>query len=185
MAAMFGSVGHDIIETALIDLKYLAKVSKGTCLSCGLSQPDQCHEHGAVDLETKSRGHMDGILVIGGKTRGFEFKTAMPRALDKIMSNDLETFRKKWPYYYAQAQEYMRMTGLAVYKVVFLAMGTPWDMREFTIHADPFFQEQTRQKYLMARAAVADGILPPPCCGIGSAQAKSCPAMGCPVKRFA
>lgn len=181
MSAMIGSVVHDIVETALIDLKYLIK-PKGVCQACGFDQPRNCREHGAADRKTKSRGHMDGVLGIGGILRGFEFKTAMPRAIQEIQNNDVEAFRKKWPYYYAQVQEYMRMTGMTSFKVIFWAMGNPWDMREFTIEADIFFQRETEVKYLAARQAVEEGVMPLACCNPGSALSKSCPARSCPVK---
>lgn len=177
MSALIGSVVHDVVETALADLGYLI-VPKGTCLACGLRQPSQCHEHGAIDPKTGTRGHMDGML----KGEGFEFKTANPFALANIQNNDIAEFRRKWPYYYAQVQEYMRMTGLLSYKVVFWAMGNPWEMREFTVTADPVFQAETERKYLSVRRAVELGQMPEPCCNPGSAKSKSCPAWGCPVK---
>lgn len=183
MSAMIGSVVHDIVETALIDLGYLIKPS-GVCPACGFDQPRNCREHGACDRKTKSRGHMDGVgvLSIDGEMWGFEFKTAMPRAITDLQNNDIEAFRKKWPYYYAQVQEYMRMTGMASFKVLVWAMGNPWDMREFTIPADIFFQRETETKYLAARQAVEDGVIPMACCNPGSALSKSCPARSCPVK---
>lgn len=177
MSALIGSVVHDVVETALLDLGYLIK-PKGTCPACGLPQPSKCKEHGAVDPDTRTRGHMDGLMA----DRGFEFKTAMPRVITNIRNNDIDAFRKKWPYYYAQVQEYMRLTGLMFYTVVFWAMGNPWDMREFTIPADPAFQSETREKYLRVRAAVKHGELPIPCCAPRSAASKSCPARTCPIK---
>lgn len=181
MSALIGSMVHDVVETALQDLGYLI-IPKGVCQACGLKQPSKCKEHGAADLGTKSRGHMDGILGVGGVMRGFEFKTAMPLTLVKIRNNDIEAFRAKWPYYYAQVQEYMRMTGLTSYKVIFWAMGNPWEMREFTIEADVTFQLQTERKYLEARKAADDGDLPIPCCAPRSVMSKNCPARACPIK---
>lgn len=176
MSALIGSVVHDVVETALFDLKYLIK-PKGVCAACGLPQPSKCKEHGAIDLETGSRGHMDGRM----QDAGFEFKTAMPRVIANVRNNDVETFKAKWPYYWAQVQEYMRMTGLLRYKVLFWAMGNPWDMREFTIEADPFFQEQTRSKYLAARRAAELNEPPAICCNPGSALSRACPATSCPM----
>lgn len=177
MSALVGSMVHDVVETALMDLGYLIK-PKGVCVSCGLKQPSQCKEHGAIDEATGTRGHMDGRL----KDEGFEFKTAMPRILNNIANNDIEAFRIKWPYYYAQVQEYMRMTGLLSYKVVVWAMGNPWDMREFTIKADPFFQAEVQAKYLNVRRAVELGEVPMVCCNPGSPTSRTCPARRCPVK---
>lgn len=177
MSALVGSMVHDVVETALFDLGYLIK-PKGTCLACGLPQPSKCKEHGAVDHRTQSRGHMDGRTPL----EGFEFKTSIPWALKDIRNNDVAAFKEKWPYYYAQVQEYMRMTGLLSYKVIFWAMGNPWEMREFTITADPVFQAETERKYLAAREAVRLGEVPMVCCSPGSPQSRSCPARRCPVK---
>lgn len=179
MSAMVGSVIHDIVETALTDLGYLIE-PKGECLACGRKQPQDCHEHGAVDIRTRSRGHMDGLL----RTGGFEFKTCHPLALKDITSNDLEAFRAKWPYYYSQVQEYMRMTGLPQYTVLFWAMGNPWTMKEFTVPADHMLHIETERKYLAVRRAVAEGQMPEPCCAPRSVESRSCPAMGCPIKRL-
>lgn len=183
MSALVGSMVHDVVETALQDLGYLI-VPKGTCQACGQAQPSECKEHGASDRELKSRGHLDGILGLGERMRGFEFKTAMPFVLTKIRSNDLEAFREKWPYYYAQVQEYMRMTGLREFKVVFWAMGNPWDMREFTVPFDPMYSLVIETKYRNVREAVALNEMPAPCdgCGFGTAMASSCPALDCPIK---
>lgn len=185
MSALIGSVVHEIVEAGLTKLGFLI-VPEGTCVACGKEQPRKCREHGAIDEETGSRGHMDGKLGVGGKVRGFELKTAWPLALRNIDNNDVVAFRAKWPYYYAQVQEYMRMTGLTEYKVIFWTMGNPWEMREFTIQADLPFQAGVRKRYLEARQAVADGAPPmEPCCWIGSPLLNQCPAMGCSMKRMA
>lgn len=182
MSALIGSVVHEIVETALIDLGYLIKPKGGFCPACGKLQPTNCREHGAADEETGSRGHMDGMIDMGDIPRGFELKTCHPRAIHAITNNDLAAFRAKWPYYYAQVQEYMRMTGLASYKVLFWGMGNPWAMREFTIDADPGFHFAVKSRYLAARQAVERKELPMACCNPGSAKSKICPARTCPVK---
>lgn len=183
VSALMGSVMHEIVETALQDLGFLM-VPKGICPACGLEQPSKCKEFGASDEETKARGHQDGRLKIEGVVKGFEFKSCAPRVLNGVRSNDIEQFKKKWPYYYAQVQEYMRMTGLRVYVVLFWSMGNPWEMREFNIPFDPIYAGEVRARYLEARRAAEAGVPPMHCCSPGSAQAKSCPAMGCPVKRM-
>ncbi len=180
MSALIGSVVHDIVETALDDLGWLVRPRRGACPVCGLPQPGTCREHAVVDLKTGSRGHMDGLL----ETEGFEFKTAMPFALTDIRNNDVERFKARWPYYYAQVQEYMRMSGLVSFKVLFWAMGNPWDMREFTIPADVAHQLKIERKYLSVREAVKHRQMPVPCCVPDSKQSRSCPASGCPVKRM-
>ncbi len=184
MSAKMGSITHDIVETAMKVLGLLV-TPQGTCAACGRSQPDECGEHGVVDLVTGSRGHMDGVIEMDGYRRGFELKSAAPRAIESIKDNDLAAFRKKWPYYYSQIQEYMRMSGLVEFKVLFFGMGFPWDMREFTILADPEFQAEVAQKYLAVREMVKTRTLPIAfCCGPKSAMAKECPALICEMKRY-
>lgn len=183
MSATIGSVVHDIVETALKDLGYLIE-PKGVCVACGRPQPQECREHGAIDLKTGSRGHMDGVVLLRGVLKGFEFKTSHPRAIQNIESNDVAAFRKKWPYYYSQVQEYLRMTGMSQYKVLFWSMGNPWDMREFTIFPDLEFHLLTERKYLAVREMVAAGEMPQPCCVERSKESKECPALRCPRKSY-
>lgn len=181
MSTLMGSVMHEIVETALTDCGYLIK-PKGQCVACGKLQPKECREHGALDNVLGTRGHMDGRLRYDGKERGFEFKTAIAFSLKDVRNNDVEAFRAKWPKYYAQVQEYMRMTSLTGYVVVFMAMGNPWTLREFHIDYDPFYAAETAVKYHRVRQAVKDGRMPDPCCSAGSVQSKNCPATSCPIK---
>jgi hypothetical protein len=180
MSVLMGSALHDFIEMGLIDLGMLLKPS-GTCVACGRPQPSQCKEFGAIDRRTRSRGHTDGLLKDG---RGFELKSAAPQAIGTIADNDLEAFRKKWPYYYGQQQEYQRMMGLEESIVLFFGMGNPWEMREFVIPRDIAFQVETERKYLEAREAAEKGIVPPACCGPRSKMSRECPATGCEMKRL-
>jgi hypothetical protein len=183
MSTLMGSVTHEIVETALTDCGYLVK-PKGTCVACGKQQPKQCREHGAIDLELGSRGHMDGLLRYDDQDHGFEFKTAIPFSLKDVRNNDIELFRTKWPKYYAQVQEYMRMTSLTKYVVIFMAMGNPWTLKEFHIDYDPFHAGQVAAKYFRVREFIKRGIMPDPCCSPGSSQSKICPATSCPVKKL-
>lgn len=183
MAALIGSMVHDVIETALQDLGFLM-IPKGTCPSCGLEQPKKCKEFGVVDPEAGTRGHLDGQLIINDVVSGFEFKTCHPFVLAKIPENDVEAFKTKWPYYYAQVQEYMRMRGLRLFTVLFWAMGNPWEMKEFQIPFDPAYAGGIRAKYMEAREAAKVGSPPPPCCSPGSPTARSCPAIACPIRRM-
>jgi hypothetical protein len=183
MSTLMGSVTHEIVETALADCGYLIK-PKGICVACGQSQPRQCREHGALDPVLRSRGHMDGLLDYDSVQRGFEFKTAMPMSLREVRNNDLEQFKVKWPKYYAQVQEYMRMTGLMHYVVIFMGMGNPWILREFHIPYDPFHAAGIAAKYQRVRDAVERKQMPEACCKAGSALSKSCSAQSCPVKKL-
>lgn len=131
-----------------------------------------CTEPGVVDLETGSRGHMDGILDLSSMstpgpafdTPVFEFKTGNDMALAKLPDLDLEAYRKKYPAYYAQNQEYMRMSGRRVVIVLFMVMGFPWPMTEIHVPYDAGFANEVRDKYLRVRQMVADQT-PPRCCG--------------------
>jgi hypothetical protein len=129
------------------------------------------------DAEAGSRGSMDGLLEFQGKAPlGLEFKTSTPLKLRKLDDFDLETYRQKWPDYYAQNQEYLRMTGLIGMVVLFMSLSYPFEMREIYVPFDPFFANETRQKYLRVRQAVADQREPDPCCSIRSTMARACPA---------
>jgi len=183
MSTLMGSVMHEIVETALTDCGYLIK-PKGICVACGKTQPKECREHGAIDHELRSRGHMDGRLRYDGREWGFEFKTAIPFSLKDVRNNDVEQFKAKWPKYYAQVQEYMRMTKLNGYVVIFMAMGNPWTLKEFHIDYDPFHVSQVAAKYSRVREFVKRGVMPDACCSAGSAQSKICPATSCPVKKL-
>lgn len=181
MSTLMGSLMHEVVETALMDLKYLVPL-KGICVACGLPQPSHCREHGVVDTVTRSRGHVDGILYYNGMRRHFEFKTAGPMVLKDMRNNDIVAFKKKWPGYWAQAQEYLRMSGLWQSVILVFQMGHPWVMREFHIEKDVQHCLNVERKYLAVRQAIADRIVPLSCCTIGSPTAKKCPAMSCPVK---
>lgn len=183
MSVLMGSAVHDFLQMGLKHLGVLMQPS-GTCVSCGRLQPSECNEFGALDAEAGSRGHMDGILkLVRLGMGGFELKTCHPAAIAKIQDGDVAAFRKKWPYYYAQIQEYMRMTGLPFFIVLFFGMGNPWEMKEFKIEADFAFQQQIKNKYMAARRAVELGKPPMACCQIGSKEARDCPARACEVAR--
>jgi hypothetical protein len=183
MSTLMGSALHDFIEMALKHLGLLIEPS-GACQACGRPQPTQCSEHGAKDAETGSRGHMDGVLKLDRLGLvGFEFKTAIPAGISQIADGDVAAFRKKWPYYFAQINEYMRMTGMRTYIVLFMGLGNPWEMREFKIDYDFELGLKTERKYLEVRRAVELGVPPQLCCAPRSKQARECPAAGCAVKQ--
>ena len=89
-----------------------------------------------------------------------------------ILDLDLDEYRRRFPEYYAQNQEYMRMSGRRMVIVLFMYMGFPWEMAEIHVPYDPAFAGAIRDKYLAVRQAAADqrdlG-----CCGL-----KGCPAYG-------
>ena len=135
-----------------------------------------CTEPGVVDFETGSRGHMDGVLDLSSLSTPseaydqpvFEFKTSSARSIFDDL--DLEAYREKYPTYYAQNQEYMRITGRRMAIVLFMTMGFPWEMREIHVPFNPAFAADVRHKYLTVRQAVADQT-PVACCNL-----KGCPA---------
>ncbi len=156
MSTMFGTVAHGVIEAALDHLGVMVPLPEGNCPACGRPYKPRrarqakkwCMEHGAADPATRSRCHMDGILNLGGSHLwGFDFKTIRPMGLNGVPDMDPEFFREKWPKYWAQMQECMRLSGLRHYIVFFLTLGNPWEMREFHLDFDPAFAAETEFKY--------------------------------------
>lgn len=148
MSTMFGTITGEVLKAALSSAGIAIKVPSGTCPACGLPQPAKCREHGACQPETRSRGHLDDIADFGGEgTYGIDWKTIKPYGLKGVPDMDAEAFRLKWPKYYAQGQDYMRMTGLRRFIFMFVGLGNPWMMREFHIEFDPVFAYQIECKY--------------------------------------
>jgi hypothetical protein len=167
MATLFGTTAHGLIEAFLNWMGVMVPLPEGDCPACGRPyKPPRarqsskwCMEHGAVDLETRSRCHMDGILNFTPQgVFGFDFKTIYTFGLSKCPDMDQDFFREKWPRYYAQMQECMRLSGLRRYIVLFLTMGTPWETREYHLDYDPEFAERTREKYLRVISCVERGL---------------------------
>lgn len=158
MSVMFGSLSHAVIERFLDYMGVAVPLPEGDCPACGrpyLSKGKRqtrdyryCEEHGGADLETMSRCHLDSVLDFGDGQRGFDFKSIYQFGLKGVPDMNAAAFREKWPGYWAQMQECMRMTGLRRYIVFFLTLGNPWDTREFHFDFDPEFAGATRQKYL-------------------------------------
>jgi hypothetical protein len=139
------------------------------------------------DPETQSRGSLDGVLDIQAPPHLevepiFEFKTTNMNRLSTIDDLDLDAFTKKWPGYYAQQQEYMRLSGKRLSIVLMMALGYPWDMKEFHIPYHKGFAEGVAEKYRTVLRAEEEGWVPEACCAIGSKQATVCPARAvCPI----
>lgn len=185
LSVTMGTAVHDFIEVCLIDAGVLARPT-GTCVCCGREhgkKKGQCAEWGAMDQATKSRGHMDGMLYLPDFGHaGFEFKTSNMMKISNIEDNDIEGFKKKWPAYYYQVQEYMRLTGLNRFVVFFLGMGFPWTMKEFVVPRDEAHIFEVGQKYRRVLQYVETGGMPDPCCSPRSATARQCPfRTACPV----
>jgi hypothetical protein len=110
---------------------------------------------------------MDGEL----EGEAYEFKTMSARMMGKISS--AEDFLARYPDYAAQANEYMRMSGYSVIRVLCMVIQYPYEMVEFTIPFDPALAHATKSKYLRVRQAVADQR--PPACA-------ACPGTSCPSR---
>lgn len=195
MAVTMGTAVHGFIEMCLIDAGILIKPT-GVCIACDRTHGNkktQCPEHGAKDSELKSRGHMDGVMSLDAKGAlwvpgmgGFEFKSTNPKKMIGIQAHDLEWmlqwFKDRCPDYYAQVQEYMRISGLRQFIVLFLSMGYPWTPVEIQVPYDSEFANKTAAKYALALRHVDMGVPPEPCCAIKSKEARNCFAKRvCPV----
>jgi hypothetical protein len=163
MSTLFGSVVHAVVRSSLDQMGVLVPLPPGDCITCGhpRSGKSACYEHGALDKATHSRGHLDGILSLGRDgVRGLDIKTIKmwgTYGLKDAPDMDLAYFRQTWPKYYAQGQDYMRMTGLRQFIVFFMALGNPWEMREYHFNYDHEFAFgiETRYRNALRRAAVA------------------------------
>jgi len=99
-----------------------------------------------------------------------------------ISDLDLDWFKENHAVYYAQVQEYLRMSGYGKAIVLFASLSYPWKLTEIHVPYDHGFAQQTVEKFELVRAHVAMGTPPDPCCALKSAKAKACPALSCPVK---
>jgi hypothetical protein len=137
------------------------------------------------DPVLRSRGSMDGVLTLDGfpghPRQMFEFKTSNLMKLSSKKDLDIDTFRETWPDYYMQVQEYMRLSGIHQTVLLFMAMGYPWELREFHIPYNPALAQSVVIKY---REALGD-VMPAPCCGPGSKTSKACELRAvCPIARM-
>jgi hypothetical protein len=172
MSVMFGTLAHAINEAFLDWMGVSVPLPPGDCPACGRprrplrARPSSryCTEHGFCHGPTRSRCHLDAILDFDRKNHqglgwqrtgillphwhGYDFKTIYPFGLKDVPDMNLEAFRAKWPHYWAQMQDCMRITGLRRYIVFFMGLGNPWDTREFHIPFDPEFAAETEAKYL-------------------------------------
>lgn len=137
------------------------------------------------DEQTRSRGRCDGLTSdkICPDEEVFEFKTMMGQRARKIPqgrpdSPEVEAaFRAMAPDYYAQAQEYMRLSGRRRWRAVILSLEYPFPMREIVLRYDHVFAREIEIKYRKVVQAVADQRPPQFCCG-GGKIARNCFARG-------
>ncbi len=167
MAITQGNFWHSLIEKVLLE----AGVWKAT-------------EVGVVDVETGARGSMDGV----SDDEVGEFKTMRGARAAKIANGPpdslevVESFRKLVPEYWAQGQEYMRISGYRRWRAIILSLEYPFSMREVAMGYDHAWNFEIREKYMRVRQAIADQRSPRPCCAPASKEAKACPArLVCPM----
>jgi hypothetical protein len=102
----------------------------------------------AIDVE--GHNHVTGGLVT--------HNTIYPFGLKGVRDMDTAQFREKWPKYWAQGQECMRLSGLRRYIFLFMTMGSPWEFREFHLDFDPAFAVATEAKYLAVISHLERGV---------------------------
>lgn len=183
ISVMMGTALHELVQSATTELGIMDKPS-GTCPACGKSQPDECNEQGVMDNELMTRGHMDDVLknARGKGPAGVDYKSTTPKNLYGVEDHDLAFFKKKWPYYYGQAQSYMHSTGLRTFVFLFIAWGHPWAMKEFIVPYDVEYCMDMESKYRLAMDHFQRGEAPnDPCCD--AKYSSRCPVVLCPRKK--
>jgi hypothetical protein len=166
LAVTAGSFFHSFVQISLVAAGVLER--QPVVCGCGGKHPERAEVY-LRDEESRTRGHADGLLVEGD---GFEFKTMNPMKLYKMPKGSptdlavLEWFKERCPAYYAQAHDYMRMSGRRLQVVVFLALTYPFEMREIHVPYDAFYARDIRDRYLRVLQAAADQQMPPDffCC---------------------
>ena len=185
LSANVGTMMHELFKASMIDDGTLMLPDGGFCDSCGLSRTSRamdkrCNEFGCADPVTGSRGHVDGVL--NPRTfpslppAGLDLKTSNEMSMKSLTNNDVEFFRTKWPDYFDQMQDYMRISGLRVFFVVFQQLGMPWAVKEVRVDYDEVRAFEIENKYQRVRAAVESGQVPGDCCKFGGVKGK----YGCP-----
>lgn len=181
LSANVGTMMHELFKASLVDDGFLIRPDGATCDSCGMSRTSRsmdkrCNEFGFSDPVLGSRGHIDGMINPKILLAGLDLKTSNDMSMKSLTNNDVEFFRAKWPYYYDQVQEYMRISGLRVFIVVFQQLGFPWDCKEVWVDFDVQRSWEIEKKYRNVRAAVESGIVPGDCCKFTGRKEK----YGCP-----
>jgi hypothetical protein len=190
LSVTIGTAVHGFIQHVLgpREANLLLPPSDDKCNVCAkptsiMPKKGHCWEQPVLHEGTRTRGHMDGALSIADwGMAGFEFKTTNQRKLSGLEDNDVAMYRKKWPDYYAQNQDYMRATGLRKFVVLIMSMGYPWEFREITVEYDHQFAYDIERRYTSAIKHAEMGTPPTPCCAPHSAKARDCFARNvCPV----
>ena len=107
------------------------------------------------------------------------------RKLPSLAPSDpelLEAFKVLCPVYWAQAQEYMRMSDYRTMRMTIMEPCYPFTLHEIAIPYNPQDALPVRDKYMRVIQSVADQQLPSPCCAPGSGESRTCFARDvCPV----
>ena len=170
MAVTQGHFWHSFIEHVG---KLAGLFNVAAPCSCGCKSEV---ERAFRDEVTGARGHVDGLL----PEEIFEFKTMNSMKLRRIENGSpgtpevLASYKSLCPEYYAQAQEYMRISGYRRHRSLLLAMEYPYPMREVVMDYDYGFAAQIAEKYLAVRQAVADQRMPK--CPCSMTDRRACPA---------
>jgi hypothetical protein len=94
----------------------------------------------------------------------------------------LTWWRTKNVEYYAQCQEYLRLSGLPFMRVLILGLQSPFPMIELQVPYSYGEAMKVADKYGRVIQALADRRLPDPCCTAHSAESIACPARNvCPI----
>jgi hypothetical protein len=165
-SVMMGSLAHGVFEAFLDWTGCAVPLPEGDCPSCGRpyrqrrSQRSErfCKEHGFAHHPTRSSCHLDSILDFGDGFHGFDLKTIHQFGLRGVRDMDEQAFRAKWPGYWAQGQECMRISGLRRYIFLFFTLGNPWDTREFHFGYDEEHNAQVEAKYLRVLSHLDRGV---------------------------
>ncbi len=160
MAMVAGTFWHAFIQMAGLDIGLITDV-----------------EVGVEDETYRSRGSMDGLLSSGD---ALEIKTMALTKMGNI--TDVFTFMLKCPEYYAQAQEYLRMSGRDRMVVVLVNTAYPFEMREIHVPYNASAANETCRKYTKVLQAIADQRPPAACCMPKSKESRACMARTvCPI----
>jgi hypothetical protein len=155
--------------------------------------PHDMAEYWVEDPALGTGGSLDGVLEPDAlpiqMEEGFEIKTMVNAKLRKCpkappMSNEkIEWFRDSCPEYYAQAMEYLRMSGYPRQRILITSVEYPYPKVELCIPFDRGYSAAIVEKYRRVRQAVAEDHLPDPCCGYFDTKVQQmCPARTvCPI----
>ena len=148
LAMTAGSIWHAVIQHIFEEMDLVS----------GIEVP---LEHPATNARGKADAMREGEIV--------EIKTMRDMLLRKIESP--EDYIARFPGYYSQALEYMRMSGVRKERVLLIAVTYPFEMKEFVIEYDMLQAAEIEHRYRVAIQAAADRQLP-----MCSACNDDCPA---------